>query len=155
MSNIVFEEPPGYANAKQDYPAIARELHAHTHHRLPHTPRPHQGIRPPRHLRSRRPHRQRRKRRLRPPHRNGGHTMNTPDLHPPANPRCQIYGDTGERCINPGTHYVPWGSCTRHPDHNHGDETRCTAEFYSWECDGPCRFGDTNAATTPHRKEAA
>lgn len=48
-------------------------------------------------------------------------------MHPPAVHRCQIYGDTSERCINEGTHWVPWGS---------------DIDFHSWECDGPHLFGE-------------
>lgn len=76
----------------------------------------------------------------------------TTDMHPPANHRCQIYGDTSERCINTGTHWVSWGRC-QHTGSTHDDI--CDAEFYSWECDGPHRFGETAALTVPTQKEAA
>lgn len=62
------------------------------------------------------------------------------DRHPPADRRCQIYirtplntPNTMQRCVNPGTRWVKWGGCAC------GDSTEvCEAEFYSWECDGPC-----------------
>lgn len=76
-------------------------------------------------------------------------------MHPPARQRCQIYGETSERCINNGTHWVPWGRCSIHPTGQHGDQGACNAEYYSWECDGPCRFGEAAANVVPTRKEAA
>lgn len=80
--------------------------------------------------------------------------MSTIDMHPPANHRCQIYGDTSERCINNGTHWVSWGKC-QHIGDTHEPDGTCDAEFYSWECDGPCRFGEAGTAAMPPHKEAA
>jgi hypothetical protein len=63
-------------------------------------------------------------------------------MHPPASHRCQIYSEvTSVRCINDGNHWVPWGRC-QHTDGNHGGGGFCEADFYSWECDGPHRFGE-------------
>lgn len=62
-------------------------------------------------------------------------------MHPPALRRCQIYSETTSvRCINEGTHWIPWGKCT-HADSNHPDGP-CEADFYSWECDGVHHFGE-------------
>lgn len=56
-------------------------------------------------------------------------------MHPPAVRRCQIYSEaTSVRCINEGSHWVPWGRCT-HDGNNHDGELTCEADFYSWECD--------------------
>lgn len=38
-----------------------------------------------------------------------------------------------QRCANPGTHWVKWGGCACG-----GNDDVCEAEFYSWECEGPC-----------------
>jgi len=64
-------------------------------------------------------------------------------MHPPANRRCQIYSNaTSVRCINEGTHWVPWGAC-RCLDDNHGEGAEsCVADFYSWECDGEHLYGE-------------
>jgi hypothetical protein len=78
----------------------------------------------------------------------------TISMHPPASHRCQIYGDTSERCINTGTHWVPWGKCHLHTVHDAEGES-CEAEFFSWECDGPHRFGEAATAFVSHEKEAA
>lgn len=54
-------------------------------------------------------------------------------MHPPADHRCQIYSEaTTVRCINTGTHWVPWG---HQPDTGE-------AEHYSWECDGEHLYGE-------------
>lgn len=75
----------------------------------------------------------------------------TTDTPPPDNPRCQVYGGTAVRCINTGTHWFHWGGgcvCTE-PDAN------CEKDFYSWECDGPHLYGDTDSAFIPTQREAA
>lgn len=76
------------------------------------------------------------------------------NMHPPANQRCQIYGDTSERCINNGTHWVSWGRC-QHPGSAHDTDNGCDVEFFSWECDTPHRFGETASAYVAPHKEAA
>lgn len=64
-------------------------------------------------------------------------------MHPPATRQCQIYCEaTCVRCINTGTHWVPWGSCTHGADTDHGNDGTCEADFYSWECDGTHLFGE-------------
>lgn len=59
-------------------------------------------------------------------------------MHPPAQQQCQIYGSS-VRCINDGTHWVPWSKFATSPTtDDHADQV----DFYSWECDGDHRFGD-------------
>jgi hypothetical protein len=63
-------------------------------------------------------------------------------MHPPANQRCQIYSEaTTVRCINDGTHWVPWGGC-QHLTDSHDAPHACDFEHYSWECDGEHLFGE-------------
>jgi hypothetical protein len=77
----------------------------------------------------------------------------TTSMHPPANPRCQIYGEaTSVRCINTGTHWVSWGKFILHKT---ASSTVDESDFYSWECDGPHIYGEGNAAYIPTQREAA
>lgn len=72
-------------------------------------------------------------------------------MHPPANRRCQIYGHTSVRCINEGTHWEKWGGCGCDAP----DAETCEKDFFSWECDGPHRYGEAAAARVPEQQEAA
>jgi hypothetical protein len=66
----------------------------------------------------------------------------TTAMHPPAVRRCQIYSEaTSVRCINEGTHWVSWGGC-QHFGENHGAQSECDFEYYSWECDGTHLYGE-------------
>lgn len=76
------------------------------------------------------------------------------DMHPPANRRCQIYGETSVRCINNGTHWVSWGKC-QHIGSAHDPDGTCDAEFFSWECDGPHLFGEAAITAMPQQEEEA
>lgn len=74
----------------------------------------------------------------------------TNTMHPPANHRCQIYGNTSVRCINEGTHWEKWFGCgCTALDHD-----VCEKDFFSWECDGPHRFGEVTAAFINEREAA-
>lgn len=75
----------------------------------------------------------------------------TARMHPPARLRCQIYGSTSVRCINEGDHWVRWGGCGC----NDPDDQICEKDFFSWECEGPHRFGETAAVRVPQQQEAA
>lgn len=75
--------------------------------------------------------------------------------HPPANHRCQIYSETTSvRCINTGTHWEGWGGgCGCGGDVCTAQD--CEKGFFSWECDGPHLYGETNSAMIPTQREAA
>jgi hypothetical protein len=77
-------------------------------------------------------------------------------MHPPADHRCQIYGNNSVRCVNHGTHWVSWGRC-EHTDDNHGFDGRatCVSDFHSWECDGPHLHGEADTTSLPVKQEAA
>lgn len=79
----------------------------------------------------------------------------TIDMHPPANQRCQIYSEaTSVRCISQGTHWEKWGGTCQLP-HALGHDPACETDFYSWECDGPHLYGETDSAAVPAQREAA
>lgn len=69
-------------------------------------------------------------------------------MHPPANRRCQVYipkdadGRSLDRCVNEGTHWELWPGCVC-PD---PDEDVCMDDFYTWECGGPHRLPEQEAA---------
>ena len=62
----------------------------------------------------------------------------TVSMHPPVNPRCQIYvttqGDAPDlfRCLKDGTHWEKWCSCGCIVH----DPAVCDGDYHSWECDG-------------------
>lgn len=78
----------------------------------------------------------------------------TISMHPPADHRCQIYGNNSVRCVNHGTHWVKWGGGCRLP-HTFGHDPACEMDFYSWECDGPHLHGEADSRSLPVKQEAA
>lgn len=63
----------------------------------------------------------------------------TTHMHPPADRRCQVYGETTVRCINDGTRWIRWGGGCACVDP--GDDV-CEQDIFSWECDGPHLYGE-------------